>query len=120
MPYLVTPEQLSAGLAMARAVAAEHGRPPVEGAFYAWAAVHPDGRHARRVAVEQVGGGYRQDFSRYADTYLVAGTPSDVVARLREYVDAGAGRILIASAAPKDDPAMARRFADEVLPALRS
>ena len=45
--------------------------------------VDDDRGRARRIAAEAVGGGYGQDFS-HLGRYLVAGTPSDCQARLRE------------------------------------
>jgi alkanesulfonate monooxygenase SsuD/methylene tetrahydromethanopterin reductase-like flavin-dependent oxidoreductase (luciferase family) len=122
MPYLVTPEQLARGLVSATEVAAAHDRPPVGGAVFLWTAVDDDGGRARRTAVEAVGATYAQDFSRYADSYLVSGDPPAVAARIREYAEAGAARILIAPARTPDAAArnrMATLLAAEVLPALR-
>lgn len=121
MPYLVTPDQLARGLATARATAAEHGRPPVGGAVFLWLSVDPDGAQARRIATDSVSAVYQQDFSPHADSYLVAGTPAQVVERIREYEAAGAERILISPASPPDqDARMTTLLTQEVLPALRA
>jgi alkanesulfonate monooxygenase SsuD/methylene tetrahydromethanopterin reductase-like flavin-dependent oxidoreductase (luciferase family) len=119
MPYLVTPKQLASGLAVARTAAAEHGRPSVQGAVYCWSAVSRDGRQARRTAAEVVGKLYRQDFGPLADRYLLTGTPAEVLARVREYHDAGADSLVFAPACPADEwDEMLRLFIDDVLPGI--
>jgi alkanesulfonate monooxygenase SsuD/methylene tetrahydromethanopterin reductase-like flavin-dependent oxidoreductase (luciferase family) len=120
MPYLVTPDHLARGLETARAAAAEHGRPPVGGAVFLWLSVDSDGVRARRTVVDTVSAIYQQDFTPYVDTYLVAGTPAQVVERIREYEAAGAERVLLSPASPPDqDTRMTALLTQEVLPALR-
>jgi probable F420-dependent oxidoreductase len=119
VPYLVTPEQLADGLRTASASADEHGRPAPAGAVFCWSCVAEDGAWARRTAVETVGAGYQQDFSAYAGRYLLTGTPAEVVARLREYRDAGAETVVFAPAcAPDDLDTVVRSFTEHVLPEL--
>jgi len=119
VPYLVTPEQLAAGMETARTAASEYGRPPVRGAMYCWSAVDHDRRRARRTATDVVGRIYQQDFEPLAERYLLTGNPADLIARLCEYRDAGAESIVFAPACSPDDyPAMVKLFANEVLPAL--
>jgi alkanesulfonate monooxygenase SsuD/methylene tetrahydromethanopterin reductase-like flavin-dependent oxidoreductase (luciferase family) len=119
MPYLCTPEQLASGLAE---VAAAHGREGrVRGAVFAWGAVHPDREHAVRRATEVVGTVYRQDFTGLADRYLLAGTPDDVLRRLRSYHEAGCAHVVFcpAASAGTEWMEMAQLFADEVAPVVR-
>lgn len=101
LPYLVTPEQLAAGLATARRHAEDAGRDPeaVRGAVFLWSAVDDDAEVARRTVVEGVGRTYDQDFSTL-ERYLVWGTPEGCAARVREYVDAGAEDVVISPAGP--------------------
>jgi alkanesulfonate monooxygenase SsuD/methylene tetrahydromethanopterin reductase-like flavin-dependent oxidoreductase (luciferase family) len=121
MPYMYTPEQLHDSLATVRSIAAGHGREPsaVSGSIYVFVTIDDDRLRARRIAAEVVGGGYGQDFSRLHH-YLVAGTPSDCVVRLREYANAGASSIQMYLACP---PEHERRMMDalvtEVLPGVR-
>lgn len=118
---MVTPEKLEAGLSQVRAAAADHGRPAeaVKGAVFAWTCADADGDWARRCGTEMVSRIYRQDFGPLADRYLFLGTPDQLVARLGEYADAGAERVIISVAAGADDrPRVVRTLADQVLAAL--
>jgi alkanesulfonate monooxygenase SsuD/methylene tetrahydromethanopterin reductase-like flavin-dependent oxidoreductase (luciferase family) len=73
------------------------------------------------MATERLSVQYNQDFSRLVGKYALAGNPQDCVARLREYVDAGARTILLNSACPADYVVENERLlAAEVLPVLRS
>ncbi|MFC0865837.1 LLM class flavin-dependent oxidoreductase [Sphaerimonospora cavernae] len=122
MPYMVDPRMLHDGLARARAVADEAGRPhdAVSGAVFAWTCVDPDRDWARETGIAAVSATYAQDFSDLADRYLVLGTPEEVVSRLQEYADAGADRVLIQVAA--SDAGRERviaTLARDVLPRLR-
>jgi alkanesulfonate monooxygenase SsuD/methylene tetrahydromethanopterin reductase-like flavin-dependent oxidoreductase (luciferase family) len=121
MPYLYTPEQLHDSLGTVRRIAADHGREPhaVSGSIYAFVTIDEDRERALRIAAETVGGGYKQDFSRLG-RYLVAGTPNDCQARLREYADAGASTIQIYLACiPGDERRMLKVLVEEVLAGLR-
>lgn len=121
MPYMVTPEQLEAGLTRVRAAATEAGRDSsrVAGALYGFVSVDADGERARGWARDFVGQVYKQDFSKL-ERYLVAGTPEQCIARLREFESAGADSMQINLACPPDATARAvRLFAEEVLPAVR-
>lgn len=121
MPYMLTPEQLAATLAEVRAAAAGHGRQTdaVKGAYFAWTAVGDGSAKSR--AARALARIYHQDFTDLVDRYVPAGTPAQVVARLCEYIDAGAEAIVISPAcAPDELHAMVNQFADEVIPELRS
>lgn len=122
LPYLVTPEQLHAGLVTARAAAVECGRGAdgIRGGVFCWSAVDADGRWARQAALDVVSGIYQQDLSDRADRYLVAGTPTEVICRLREHADAGADTVLLAPACEDVDlQRVVDTFAAQVLPELR-
>jgi probable F420-dependent oxidoreductase len=121
MPYLCTPEQVRDGMVTVRAAATEAGRDPdaVEAAAYLWMATDPDGDRARRLARETLGRVYAQDFSRLGH-YIVAGTPAECAARIREYAEAGARHVQLNLACGSDEePAMLERIAADILPALR-
>ena len=63
---------------------------------------------------------YNQDFSKLVGKYALAGNPEDCAARLREYVDAGAETVVVASVCPQDYMQENQRLlAEEVLPAFR-
>lgn len=121
LPYLVDPDRLSASLAAVREQAAEHGRAAgaVRGAVFCWTAVHADPSRARRTAIAEVSRTYQQDFTRLADRYLLSGNPGQVLARIREYADAGARDLVFAPACPAAElEPMVDLFAAEVLPAI--
>lgn len=121
VPYMYSPEQLAAGLVTVADAAAEHGRSGVAGAVFCWTGAGRDGVAARRAAVETLGRVYGQDFGPLAERYVPSGTPAQVVARLREYVDAGARSIvLVPACADADRAAMVELFAHEIAPALQN
>ena len=93
---------------------------PIGQALYIFFCVHADGDQARAMVIERLSKQYAQDFSKLAGKYALAGTPDEVLARLREYVAAGAQSVIVSSAcrsAYRDENE--RLFAAEVLPALR-
>ncbi|MGH3358332.1 MAG: LLM class flavin-dependent oxidoreductase [Nocardioidaceae bacterium] len=121
MPYLYTPQRLADSVRRVRSIARDENRGSWSGqvAAHLFTTVHPDGARARRTAVEQVSGTYRQDFGPLADRYLVHGDAQTCARRVREYVDAGAGTIVLRLAAPADELySMTRRVAEELVPAL--
>lgn len=123
MPYMYDPERLATSLGQVRAEAQHRGRDPdsVRGAIFCWGAVDPDGQWARRQAIDVVSQTYQQDFTRLADKYLLLGTPDQVIARLREYADAGADTLVFSPAgtgAARDRIVIT--FTEQVLPAARS
>lgn len=123
MPYMVDPASLRSTLGEVRDVATGVGRDPaaVSGAVLAWCCVDDDADRARSVGIRTVSKTYAQDFSELADRYLVLGSPEQVVARLLEFADAGADRVLLQLACPDDArPQVLATLADAVLPALRA
>jgi alkanesulfonate monooxygenase SsuD/methylene tetrahydromethanopterin reductase-like flavin-dependent oxidoreductase (luciferase family) len=123
LPYLVSPEQLAAGLDRVRTLTEDHGRSgdAVRGGVFCWSAVDPDGVWARRTALDTLSGLYQQDLTRHAERYLVTGTPEAAVRRLREYGDAGAETVVFAPACRGADiDRVIDTFATEVLPGLQT
>ncbi len=96
MPYMYTPEQMARSLAEVRASAEAAGRDPsaVRGAIFCWGGVDPDAARARQEVVDGVSSVYQQDFSALADRYLLHGDPDRVIARVREYGEAGADTLV--------------------------
>ena len=93
---------------------------PVLPGLFIFFAVHEDREQAIKMATDRLSLQYNQDFSQLVGKYALAGNPDDCIARLREYVDAGASTIILNSACPNrymaDNEAL---FAREVLAALR-
>lgn len=121
LPYMYTPEKLAQSLETLRVYGQDCGRErPVAPGLFIFFAVHQDRERAIRMATERLSVQYNQDFSRLVGRYALAGNPQDCISRLREYVDAGAGTIILNSACPGDYMAENERLlAAEVLPALR-
>lgn len=123
MPYLYTPDQLHASLVQVREEAERSGRDPaaVRGAIFCWGGVDADHDRARQMAITEIEGVYQQDFTRLADRYLLAGSPDSVLARLREYRDAGAETVVFCPGGQGEPRArQLALFADAVLPAVHA
>ncbi len=121
LPYMYTPEKLAGSLQTIAGYASESPREePVQPGLFIFFAVHNDRQQAIQMATDRLSAQYNQDFSALVSKYALAGNPDDVIARLREYVDAGARTIMLSCACPN------RYMADneglltaEVLPAFR-
>ncbi len=121
LPYMYTPEKLAGSIERIESYSASWERPvPVKPGLFIFFAVHEDRDTGIRMAVERLSLQYNQDFSALVGKYALAGNPDDVVARLREYIDAGARTIMLNSACPSDYVAENERLlAKAVMPALR-
>ena len=101
LPYMYTPEKLSESLAAIAAMGQECERSvPVKPGLFIFFAVHEDRDVAIKMAAERLSRQYNQDFSQLVHRYAIAGNPQDCLARLREYIDAGAATIILNSACP--------------------
>lgn len=116
LPYMYTPEQLSRSLREVREEAERAGRDPAAmgAAVLCWGAVSEDRAAARDAAIRGVSEVYQQDFTPLADRYLLHGTPDDVVARAREYADAGAGWLIFSPVPESRDSSVALFAADSL------
>lgn len=122
LPYMYTPEKLSQSLQTIARYADDAGRAqPIQPGLFIFFAVHEDREQAIRMAADRLSVQYNQDFSRLVGRYALAGNPEDCCARLREYVAAGAGTIILNSACPSAYVEENERLlATEVLPVLRA
>ena len=122
LPYMYTPEQLAESLAHINGYCREAERAtPVAAGQFIFFAVHEDRDQAIQMATERLSRQYNQDFSKLVGRYALAGNPDDCVARLREYIDAGARTIILNSACPSGYTARNEALlAETVLPVLRS
>ncbi|MCY3819443.1 MAG: LLM class flavin-dependent oxidoreductase [Gammaproteobacteria bacterium] len=120
LPYMYTPERLADSLKAIAGFADEAGREDaVIPGLHIFFAVHEDRNTAVEMAVQRLSIQYNQDFSRLAGRYALAGNPDDCIARLREYIDAGARTIMLNSACRSDYIADNERLlAEAVLPAF--
>ena len=120
LPYMYTPERLSDSLdAIARFADAAGRDDAVIPGLHIFFAVHDDRETAIEMTTQRLSLQYNQDFSRLVGRYALAGNPDDCIARLREYIDAGARTIMLNSACPSDYIVDNERLlAESVLPAL--
>ena len=120
LPYMYTPERLADSLGTIAAFAEAAGREDaVTPGLHIFFAVHEDRDTAVEMATQRLSRQYNQDFSRLVGRYALAGNPDDCMARLREYIDAGARTIMLNSACRPDYIADNERLlAEAVLPAL--
>ncbi len=120
LPYMYTPERLADSLRTIAGFADVTGREDaIVPGLHIFFAVHEDRRIAVEMAVQRLSRQYNQDFTRLVGRYALAGNPEDCVARLREYIDAGARTIMLNSACPSEYIIDNERLlAESVLPAL--
>ena len=117
-----TPEMLDESMTKIEAFTAEAGRPAgtVQGGLFIFTCVHEDRATALDMANQQLSKQYNQDFSKMVAKYTIAGSPDDCVARLREYIDAGARTIMFSQGCPPEyAEENTRLIAEGILPAFR-
>jgi probable F420-dependent oxidoreductase len=121
LPYMYTPEKLDKSLRTIGGYGERAGREdPVSPGLFIFFAVHEDRDEAIKMANDRLSIQYNQDFSSLVGKYALAGNPADCIARLQEYVDAGANTIILNSACPGSYMVENERLlAQAVLPAFR-
>jgi alkanesulfonate monooxygenase SsuD/methylene tetrahydromethanopterin reductase-like flavin-dependent oxidoreductase (luciferase family) len=120
MPYLVSPGAYARSVATIRAEAAEVGRDlsHFEWLMYLYCSVRSDGERARQDVRTFLGSAYGDKPDEMLHRIAPAGTPDEVAARLREYVEAGVRHFIISPATPADTLEVVTLAAREVLPQL--
>jgi len=121
LPYMYTPEQLRSSLDTINRLSADYERnEPVRPGLFMFFVVHENRDIAIDMAVKHLSRQYNQDFSRRVHKYAIAGNPDDCIARMREYIDAGARTIVLNSTSTAaynvENQAL---MSNAVLPALR-
>ena len=100
LPYMYTPDMLRDSLTKISS-SRDPGRPAIEPGLFIFCAVHPDRETALQMASDRLSKQYNQDFSKLVGKYAIAGKPDDCIARIKEYIDAGATTIVFNSACPQ-------------------
>ena len=100
LPYMYTPDMLRDSLTKISS-SRDPGRPAIEPGLFIFCAVHPDRETALQMASDRLSKQYNQDFSKLVGKYAIAGKPDDCIARIKEYIDAGATTIAFNSACPQ-------------------
>jgi probable F420-dependent oxidoreductase len=124
MPYLFTPQQYAEALHKIHAYASAAGRPlpNFRATLYQFVYVADSYETASQQANLRLSTNYNQPFDKLLDRYGVVGTPEACVARLREYIAAGARDIILVptTTGAADFLQQAQRLARDVLPHVRA
>ena len=100
LPYMYTPDMLRDSLTKISS-SRDPARPAIDPGLFIFCAVHPDRETALQMASDRLSKQYNQDFSKLVGKYAIAGKPDDCIARIKEYIDAGATTIVFNSACPQ-------------------
>ena len=122
MPYVVTPKRVADGLDFIARDAQAAGRKfdHFGTALHLFATIGPSYEAALDVAANYLSKRYAMDFREPAKRYAAVGKPSDVAARIDEFVKAGIRDINVdVISAPADRDAQHEQFAREVIPLVR-
>lgn len=124
MPYLFTPQQYANGLATIQRYAGEAGRhlQRFQATLYQFIYVADTYETAFHQANTRLSTNYQQPFDKLVDRYCAVGTPDACIARLQEYIDAGARDIILVptTSGATDFVAQMRCLARDVLPHFRT
>src|SRR5580658_10413115 len=122
MPYVVTPKRVGEGLEFIAREAEKAGRKfeRFGTALHLFVTLGPSYEAALEVAATHLSRRYAMDFREPAKRYAARGKPSDVAARLDEFIKAGIRDLnLDIISAPAERDAQPEQFAREVIPLLR-
>ena len=100
LPYMYTPDMLSDSIKKISSYRAPE-KPEIDPVLFIFCSVHPDRDTALQMASDRLSKQYNQDFSQLVGKYAIAGNPDDCIARIQEYIDAGATTIIFNSACPQ-------------------
>ena len=100
LPYMYTPDMLSDSIKKISSYRAPE-KPEIDPGLFIFCSVHPDRDTALQMASDRLSKQYNQDFSQLVGKYAIAGNPDDCIARIQEYIDAGATTIIFNSACPQ-------------------
>jgi alkanesulfonate monooxygenase SsuD/methylene tetrahydromethanopterin reductase-like flavin-dependent oxidoreductase (luciferase family) len=118
LPYMFSPKQMADSLARI----AELGEHVPRAGVLLWTAIDQNAELARERALRALMTTFAQDFGPLLDAFCLVGTPETVAARLLEYLEAGATRVVFAPCASNEfELAVTRNLlAHEVLPRIRA
>jgi probable F420-dependent oxidoreductase len=124
MPYLFTPRQYAAGLQKIHTYASEYGRTleRFQATLYQFIYVADTYEAAFQQANTHLSTNYNQPFDTLVERYCAIGTPDACIARLQEYIDAGACDIILVptTSSRTDFVQQAQRLARDVLSHFRA
>ena len=121
LPYFYSPERYRDSVAKITQFAEDLGRnlSVFQWACYPYISIYPTVEEAVNVAAQELGGQYLYggDFVNIVRNYCVLGPVEKCIARLQEYVDAGARYIIFGISCPQQDRARhLETIAKEIIP----
>tara|TARA_Y100000310_G_C20247319_1_gene607433 strand:+ start:53 stop:472 length:420 start_codon:yes stop_codon:yes gene_type:complete len=120
-PYFFSPERYRSSVEKITEYARDEGRDlsNFQWACYVHLTIYPTMEEAIEIAAEELGGRYQhgRDFAAIVRDYCVVGNVKQCIARIQEYVDAGARYILFSISCPSKDRAKhIETIAKEIIP----
>ena len=107
MPYFYDPERYRDSVAKITGFAAEAGRDvsDFQWAYFPYISIYPTVEEAAEVAAEALGGRYLHGggFRDIVHRYCLLGPVESCIARLNEYIEAGARHIVFSISCPRED-----------------
>jgi probable F420-dependent oxidoreductase len=122
LPQMYTPEMLADSLTKIAGFTEEAGRPAgtVHPGSVMYTCVHENRNTALEMAKARLSLQWDRDFSEIVEKYALVGSPDDIIARLSQYIDAGARTFMFVLGCPPECAAEnARLIAEAVIPAFR-
>jgi probable F420-dependent oxidoreductase len=124
MPYFYDPDRYRASVETINRLAGEQGRDLTgfQWAYFPYISIYDTVKEAAEVAAEALGGRYLHGggFRDIVEKYCLLGPVENCIARLQEYIDAGARHIVFSVACPREDRARhLETIAKEIVPHFR-
>jgi probable F420-dependent oxidoreductase len=124
LPYFYNPQRYRDSVEKITGLIAEEGRDisRFQWAFFPYISIYPTVEEAARVAAEALGGRYLYggDFLEIVQNYCLLGPVETCIARLQEFIDAGARHIVFSISCPREDRVRhLETIAKEIIPHFR-
>ena len=124
MPYFYDPDRYRSSVATITRFAGEQNRDLTEfqWAYFPYVSIYDTVDEAAEVAAEALGGRYLYGggFRDIVERYCLLGPVESCIARLQEYIDAGARHIVFSVACPREDRTRhLETIAKEIVPHFR-
>ena len=124
LPYFYNPQRYQDSVEKITGLVAEEGRDisRFQWGFFPYISIYPTVEEAARVAAEALGGRYLYggDFLEIVRNYCLLGPVESCIARLQEFIAAGARHIIFSISCPREDrPRHLETIAKEIIPHFR-
>lgn len=125
MPYFYDPDRYRSSVAAITRFAGEQNRDlaDFQWAYFPYISIYNTVKEAAEVAAEALGGRYLYGggFRDIVEKYCLLGPVESCIARIQEYIDAGARHIVFSVACPREDRARhLETIAKEIVPHFRN